>query len=151
MISKARVFSLAVLLAIAVVTPGVLKAQTAQPMSETSLGGGTTGTKTGGTATTDGTIIDGTVAPAPSPDALAGPEAATFDGTYIWVATQFTNSVTRVRVSDGAVAGTFTVGKRPVAVIYAAGYVWVANLFSDNVMKISPSTGAVAATYTVGD
>jgi hypothetical protein len=50
-----------------------------------------------------------------------GPEAAAFDGTYVWVATQFNDSVTRIRVSDGAVAGTFTVGKRPVALLYAGG------------------------------
>ena len=39
MILKSRVFSLALLLAIAAFTPGVLKAQDAQPMNETSLAG----------------------------------------------------------------------------------------------------------------
>ena len=49
----------------------------------------------------------------------AGPEAAAFDGTYVWVATQFNNTITRIRASDGAIAGTFAVGKRPVALLYA--------------------------------
>ena len=38
MILRTRVFSLALLLALAAMTPGVLKAQDAQPMSEVSLG-----------------------------------------------------------------------------------------------------------------
>src|SRR5678810_823858 len=101
MIFKSRVFNLAILLALAAMMPGVLKAQTAQPMSETSLSGGSTGgTKTGGTTqVADGGFTDVNAAPVPAPDVLAGPEAATFDGTYIWIATQFTDSVTRVRAS----------------------------------------------------
>ena len=153
MIFRSRVFSLALLLAIAAFTPGVLKAQDAQPMNEVSLGSGAAKTS-GGTAdaTTSldgGTITDvgGTTAPA----AATGPEAVAFDGTYVWVATQFNDSVTRIRVSDGSIAGSFTVGKRPVALLYAGGYVWVANLFSDNVMKLTPSTGAIAGTYQPGD
>ena len=147
MILKSRVFTLALLLAIGAMTPGVLKAQDAQPMNEVQLGSGSTatGTKTGGTAaTSDGSVaaIDSTgevAATGPAP--TTGPEAVTFDGTYVWIATQFSDSVTRVRASDGAISGSFTVGKRPVALLYAAGYVWVANLLSDNVVRLSPSTG----------
>jgi YVTN family beta-propeller protein len=154
MILKTRVFSLALLLALAAMTPGVLKAQDAQPMSEVSLGT----TSTGGGKTAGGNLSGGTVtgidgggdfsAPAAS---TTGPEAVTYDGTYVWIASQFSDSVTRVRVSDGTLAGTFAVGKRPVALLYAAGYVWVANLVSDTISKVNPSTGAVAATYSAGD
>src|SRR6202008_2208694 len=148
MILKSRAFSLALLLAIAVMAPGILKAQDAQPMSETSLGASGGTTKTGGTSLDGFANGDLTGVPATG---TAGPEAATFDGTYLWVATQFNDSVTRIRGSDGLIAGTFAVGKRPVALLAAAGSVWVANLLSDNVMKLNPSTGAVSATYVVGD
>ena len=111
MILKSRAFSLALLLAIAVMAPGILKGQDAQPMSETALGSaGGAGSKTGGGASLAGGDLT-----APAPTGTAGPESATFDGTYIWVATQFNDSVTRIRVSDGLTAGTFAVGKRPVA------------------------------------
>ena len=78
---------------------------------------------------------------------MAGPEAAAFDGTFVWIATQVNDSVTRIRVADGTAAGTFAVGKRPVPLLYAGGYLWVANLLSDNVMKLNSATGAVAGTY----
>src|SRR6185295_12132164 len=98
MILKSRAFSLALLLAIAVMAPGVLKAQDAQPMNETPLGGAGGGSKTGGGAVTG--IAPGDVGGEPA-TGTAGPESAAFDGTYIWVASQFTDSVTRIRVSDG--------------------------------------------------
>src|SRR6185369_16913492 len=104
-------------------------------------------------ANATGTItgIDGTGGDLSAPATSTGPEAVTFDGTYVWIASQFSDSVTRVRVSDGTLAGTFTVGKRPVALLYAAGSVWVANLVSDTITKLNPATGAVAATYAAGD
>jgi hypothetical protein len=136
---QGRVFKLVLLLAIAATMPNVVKAQT--QMSEIPLGSGsTTGGKTqsfdGGAALLDGggdTGGGGLAAVSTN-----GPEAVTFDGTYVWVATQFNDSITRIRVSDGTVAGTFTVGKRPVALLSASGFVWVANLLGNSVMKITP-------------
>src|ERR1051326_5510760 len=115
---KARVLKLVLLLAIAATMPSVIKAQT--QMSEVPLGGGgTTGGKTQGFA--GGALLDGgaDVGGTDLTQAVstAGPEAATFDGANVWVATQFNNSVTRIRVSDSTVTGTFTVGKRPVALL----------------------------------
>ena len=147
---KWRVFKLVLVLAIAATMPNVMMAQT--QMNEIPLGGGSGGGGTQGFAG-GATLLEGggdMTSGVPDP-ATAGPEAITFDGTYVWVATQFNNSVTRIRVSDGAVAGTFIVGKRPVALLYAAGSIWVANLLSNNVMKITPSTGAIAATIAVAD
>src|SRR5688572_18865392 len=142
-----RVFSVALLLAIAIAMPGVIKAQT--QMTEIPLGGGSSGgSKSFGA---ESTMLDGGEGGAVSTASSLGPEAVTFDGTYVWVATQFNDSITRIRVSDGTLAGTFVVGKRPVALLYAAGSVWVANLLSNNVTKVTPSTGAVAATLKVAD
>ena len=107
---KGRVFRLALLLVIAATMPSVIRAQTAMteiPLSSGS-GGGAQTMAIG--ETVNGGSLTGT-------SSTAGPEAAGFDGTYVWVATQFNNSITRIRVSDGSVAGTFIVGKRPVALL----------------------------------
>src|SRR5688500_8155185 len=150
-----RVFSMALLLAIAVAMPAVVKAQDAQPMSQIKLGSSSTSLSSGSTLSSDATTtstLDGDQGSGGITDAsTTGPEAAAFDGTYVWVATQFSDSITRIRVKDGLVSGTFAVGKRPVALLYAASYLWVANLQSNNVMKITPSTGALVATYAAGD
>ena len=80
------------------------------------------------------------------------PEAAAFDGTYVWMATQFNNTVTRVRASDGRdQRERIIVGKATGGVDLCRWICLVANLLSNNVMKITPSTGAIAGTYAVGD
>ncbi len=71
-----------------------------------------------------------------------GPEGVTSNGTHIFVANQFSNTVTKLRASDGALAGTFAVGHCPVALAFDGAYIWVANYLSNNVMKLDPSTGA---------
>src|ERR1044072_2017622 len=128
---RLKVFSVAVFLAISTMTLSVVKAQSAQPMSEVTLGNGTA-TRSGGvngvSSTGDGilAIDDGGTTTISGPT-TAGPEAVAFDGTYIWVAMQYTDSVTRVRATDSVVSGTFAVGKRPVALLYAGSAIWTAN------------------------
>jgi hypothetical protein len=120
-----RVFSLALLIAVALGMPTVTNAQDAQPMNEISLGsaaasGGGGGSLASGSLAGN-TSLEGGDFGTPEGEiaavGTAGPEAVAFDGTYVWVAMQFNNTITRVRVSDGAVAGTFVVGKRPVALL----------------------------------
>ena len=96
-----RVFSVALLLAVSLAMPGVIKAQTQMTEIPLSSGGG------GGAQSmaAGSTVLDG--GGAASTTSTLGPEAVTFDGTYVWVATQFNDSVTRIRVSDGTTAGTF--------------------------------------------
>jgi len=79
-----------------------------------------------------------------------GPEGVAFDGSSIWVANEFGNSVTKLS-SDGAVLGTFPVGRRPVGVAADRGVVWVANYLSNTVTKLGASDGAVLGTFPVGD
>src|SRR5262245_31021493 len=62
-----------------------------------------------------------------------GTEAIAFDGTSLWVASQFQNTVTRVRVSDGKTLETVSVGRQPVAVFADPSGIWVANLGDDTV------------------
>src|SRR5687768_15937343 len=52
-----------------------------------------------------------------------GPDALAFDGScrcesYVWVANKFSDSVTKIRTSDGTRARTVEVGRRPVAVLH---------------------------------
>ena len=119
---KSRVFNVALLLAMAVMMSATINAQT--QMSEIPLG---SGSSTGGTQSmSGGLLLDGDMGSGGTVEAgTTGPEAVAFDGTYVWVATQFNDSITRVKASDGSVSGTFKAGKRPVALIYAAGSIWV--------------------------
>ena len=66
-----------------------------------------------------------------------GPEAIASDGTYIWVADQFGNSVTRLDGLTGLRLGTFAVGNRPVALLAVKSTLWVANLESDTLTQFS--------------
>src|SRR5574337_1001960 len=49
-----------------------------------------------------------------------------FDGTNIWVANTNSNSVTRLRTSDGTVLGTYAIGLDPRGVVYDGANIWVA-------------------------
>src|SRR5438876_10653931 len=80
-----------------------------------------------------------------------GAEALAFDGTSLWVTSQFANTLTRVRASDGETLGTVVVGSRPIAVLADPSGIWVANLGDNTVTKLRPSDGAVLGTFTVGD
>jgi DNA-binding beta-propeller fold protein YncE len=64
------------------------------------------------------------------------PFGLAFDGTNIWVANQGSNSVTKLRASDGAYLGNFAVGNRPVQVAFDGANIWVANQGSDSVTKL---------------
>src|SRR5262245_31387739 len=79
-----------------------------------------------------------------------GPEAVAFDGANIWVANQYSSTVNKVRVSDGAVLGTYSVGERPVALAFDGTNIWVANYLSDSVTKLRASDGLRQATLAVG-
>src|SRR5687767_11966318 len=56
-----------------------------------------------------------------------GPEGVATDGASVFVANQFSNTITKLRASDGTTAGTYTVGHRPVALVFDGGFLWVAN------------------------
>ena len=76
-----------------------------------------------------------------------GPSGIAFDGANIWVANVNSNTVTKVRASDGACAGTanppgsdvspcsFPAGDLPVGVAFDGANIWVANYNSATVSK----------------
>ena len=72
-----------------------------------------------------------------------------FDGANIWVSNLAGNNVTKLRASDGTVAGTFSVGTSPTGLAFDGANIWVANVEGNTVTKLRASDGAVLATFPV--
>jgi streptogramin lyase len=74
---------------------------------------------------------------------IGDPEAVAVDGTFVWAARQFTNTLTRLRASDGGGQAQFSLGKgkQPIAVTFDGTNIWVANLRSNTVMRVRPIDG----------
>jgi YVTN family beta-propeller protein len=83
----------------------------------------------------------------------ASPSALAFDGTFVYVANQNSNDVTRIRASTGMVEGSpIPVGASPRALAFDGTFVYVANQNSDDVTRIRASTGMVEGSpIPVGD
>ncbi len=79
------------------------------------------------------------------------PAYMAFDGDNIWVTNYSTNSVTKLRASDGSLMGTYPVGQSPHGIIFDGANMWVANSLDNNVMKLRCSDGSVVGTYNVGE
>src|SRR5205814_8799347 len=85
----------------------------------------------------------------PTPKTFAvgiDPVALAFDGTFIYVANNTSNNVTRIRASTGAVDGTIAVGSHPSALAFDGTFIYVANSLSNSVTRIRASSGAVEST-----
>jgi YVTN family beta-propeller protein len=59
-----------------------------------------------------------------------------FDGANIWVTNGGSNSVTKLRASDGAHLGTFSVGNYPFGIAFDGANIWVTNTNSNTVNKL---------------
>src|SRR5436853_451820 len=55
------------------------------------------------------------------------PTALTFDGENIWVVNFNSESVTKLRASDGTRAGTFSAGSEPEGITFDGANVWITN------------------------
>ncbi len=73
-----------------------------------------------------------------------------FDGANIWVANYFSNTVTKLRASDGANLGYFPVGSAPVGIAFDGANIWVANTGGTNVTILRASDGGYVGTFYVG-
>ena len=78
-----------------------------------------------------------------------GPEAVAFDGSYLWVTNQFTDTVTKM-IADGSIVGTYGVGERPLGVATDGQSVWVANHDSNTVSRLNAADGGLVSTFPVG-
>jgi DNA-binding beta-propeller fold protein YncE len=57
-------------------------------------------------------------------------------GTNIWVANLSSNNVTKLRASNGAVLGSFTVGTQPLSLAFDGATIWVVNFGSNSISKL---------------
>jgi hypothetical protein len=66
-----------------------------------------------------------------------------FDGSNRWITNQGEgpNTATKLRTSDGAVLGTFPVGKNPVGVAFDGFSVWVRARIPTPSQDFAPATG----------
>lgn len=55
--------------------------------------------------------------------------------------------MTKLRASDGAVLGTFTVGFGPLGIAFDGTNIWIANNNSSTVMKLKATDGVVLGTF----
>jgi outer membrane lipoprotein-sorting protein len=78
------------------------------------------------------------------------PSGMAFDGANIWVADTGSNTVTKLRASDGTNLGAFLVGASPYGVAFDGANIWVTSGFSNTVTKLRASDGACAGTCTFG-
>ena len=54
------------------------------------------------------------------------PWGVAFDGANVWVTNQASNTVSKLRASDGATLGTFTVAPTPTGIAFDGANIWVA-------------------------
>jgi len=75
-----------------------------------------------------------------------------FDGANIWVVNNNNSgTVSKIRVSDGALLGTFsTGGAQPYAAAFDGANIWVTNALSGTVSKIRAADGANLGTFATG-
>ena len=75
------------------------------------------------------------------------PWGLAFDGAAMWVTSSGNGTVSKVRASDGAVFGPFSVGNsstsQPVGIAYDGVNMWVADSGDNTVSKVNAATGAV--------
>src|SRR5207245_6398546 len=79
-----------------------------------------------------------------------GAEALASDGISLWIASQFQNTVTRVRASDGKTLETVSVGRQRGAVLADPSGISVASLGYATVAQLDPSDGSMLGTFPVG-
>jgi len=85
------------------------------------------------------------------------PRALLFDGSSLWVANFFDNSLTKLAASDcgsapdvcGQSLGTIEVDDLPVALAFDGDNLWVASSFEQTVSAVSPASGEVIGRYAL--
>jgi len=85
------------------------------------------------------------------------PRALLFDGSSLWVANFFDNSLTKLAVSDcgsapdvcGQSLGTIEVDDLPVALAFDGDNLWVASSLEQTVSAVSPASGEIIGRYAL--
>jgi DNA-binding beta-propeller fold protein YncE len=65
----------------------------------------------------------------------------------VWVTNTGDGTVSKLRVSDGKVLGTFAVGSRPTGIAFDGANMWVGNRSDGTVSKLRASDGKLIGTF----
>jgi streptogramin lyase len=91
----------------------------------------------------------------PLPQILTGtaPVGACFDGTYIWVAAETSDNITKIDARSGIVIGAYATGLfgTQYPCYDQRGSIWCSEPASNKVVKMNATTGAVTGSYAVGN
>jgi len=79
----------------------------------------------------------------------SNPYGLAFDGENIWTANNGEGTVSKLRASDGASLGTFSVGGRPNFAVFDGANVWV-TVSPNTVSKLRASDGKIMGSFRVG-
>jgi hypothetical protein len=78
------------------------------------------------------------------------PYGLAFDGANIWTANT-EGTVTKLRASDGANLGTFTLGGAPIGIAFDGANMWVTNWSTGgSITKLRASDGKILGTFPLG-
>ena len=80
----------------------------------------------------------------------SGPTLIAFDGANMWMANNFSGTVSVLRVSDGFHVMTPTVGAGPYGIAFDGSNMWVTNFNANTVSVLRASDGFHVMTLTVG-
>ncbi|MFA6130869.1 MAG: DUF2817 domain-containing protein [Patescibacteria group bacterium] len=76
------------------------------------------------------------------------PKGLAYDGTYFWLADDYTNTIYKLNASTGAVVSSCIAPySRPSGVAYYSGTLWVSDWGSDLVYLVNPTTCAVSSSW----
>jgi len=75
------------------------------------------------------------------------PYGVAFDGSNIWIANSYSNTVTKLRASDDAVIGNFVTGNYPFFLAYDGKNMWISNSGDNTVSKMRASDGTILGIF----
>ena len=79
------------------------------------------------------------------------PSGIVFDGHEIWVANEAAHSVTKLRLTDGAILATARVGQNPQQLAFDGTNIWVTNYYPNStVMRLRAHDGVRQNAYGTG-
>lgn len=76
----------------------------------------------------------------------SGAEFSVFDGTYVWIANQFSDTVVKLSAANGSVAGTFSVTGNPLGIAFDGKNIWVSRYEANDVVALDRATGTIVGT-----
>jgi len=78
----------------------------------------------------------------------AQPKGLAYDGTYFWLADDYTNTIYKLNATTGAVVSSCIAPySRPSGVAYDSGTLYVSDWSSDTIYLVNPTTCAVSSSY----